>query len=85
MVSARCHVDILELIVEDNGKGLGNLKDIFHKFSRNITAGTAGSGLGLSIVKGFTEALGGDVEAFNPKTGGARFEISIPVQTKYYQ
>ncbi len=37
--------------------------------------------MGLSIVKGFTEAMGGRVHLQNIKTGGARFTINIVAQT----
>lgn len=82
-VSVTCYTDLLEIIVEDNGKGFEDVdpKEVFYKFSRNKTLKGSGSGLGLSIVKGFTEALGGNVELQGVKTGGSRFIISIPVKT----
>ena len=45
----------------------------------------AGSGLGLSIVKGFTEALGGTVELDKSYKNGSRFLIAIPVKTSYFK
>jgi len=82
-ISASCHADLLELIIEDEGKGFANVdpKDVFQKFSRNRNLKTSGSGLGLSIVKGFTEALGGSVEFKKGRSGGAVFTILIPVKT----
>jgi two-component system sensor histidine kinase KdpD len=44
---------------------------------------TSGSGLGLSIVKGFTEALRGTIELTSAKGKGASFSISIPVKTSH--
>jgi two-component system sensor histidine kinase KdpD len=84
-ISASCHADLLQVIIEDNGKGITgvNIKELFHKFSRNRNSGTSGSGLGLSIVKGFTEALGGSVEASHVRSGGTRFNVSLPVKTTY--
>jgi two-component system sensor histidine kinase KdpD len=84
-ISASCHADLLELIIEDDGKGFPEteMKDIFHKFSRNKNQKTSGSGLGLSIVKGFTEALGGNVELRKGDAGGAKFTITIPVKTSH--
>ena len=84
-ISAMCHTDILQIIVDDNGKGFTDVdvNDVFHKFSREQVKKGAGSGLGLSIVKGFTEALGGSVELQNKKTGGALFTIYIPVKTNH--
>lgn len=84
-IAASCHADLLEVIIEDNGRGFSEseLKDVFHKFSRVKNSATAGSGLGLSIVKGFTEALGGNVTVQKRTAGGARFIITIPVKTTY--
>lgn len=83
LVSATCPADVLELIVEDSGRGFNEkeTKEVFHKFSRARISGTAGSGLGLSIVKGFTEALAGTVSLEKSNMGGARFIILIPVKT----
>lgn len=79
-VSARFHADILQLIIEDNGKGFPEveLNNVFDKFYRLKDSETKDTGLGLSIVKGFTEALGGSVHLQNISTGGARFTVQIP-------
>jgi two-component system, OmpR family, sensor histidine kinase KdpD len=79
------HSDLLKIIIEDNGKGFRDIsmKEVFDKFSRSKNPKTSGSGLGLSIVKGFTEALGGTVELQKTNSSGARFAISIPVKTSY--
>jgi two-component system sensor histidine kinase KdpD len=84
-IAASCHVDLLEIIIEDEGKGFKDIdmKDVFHKFSRNKNTKTSGSGLGLSIVKGFTEALGGTVELQKGINGGALFTILIPVKASH--
>jgi two-component system sensor histidine kinase KdpD len=84
-ISATCHADLLQLIIEDNGKGLTDvdIKNAFHKFSRAKNPNTSGSGLGLSIVKGFTEALKGTVELQKLNPNGSRFILSIPVKTTY--
>lgn len=84
-ISATCHIDVLELIVEDNGKGFPpeEISYVFDKFYRLKNSGTGGTGLGLSIVKGFTEAMKGTVRLENRSTGGARFIITIPAETNY--
>lgn len=84
-ISARCHTDILEIVVEDNGPGFpaGEIKNVFDKFYRLKNTSTGGTGLGLSIVKGFTEAHNGKVTLENIDTGGARFVINIPAETSY--
>ncbi len=86
-ISATCPVDVLEITIEDNGKGFIDIdpRDVFNKFSRNSKSKTAGSGLGLSIVKGFTEALLGSIELQKSQLGGAKFIISIPVKTIHFQ
>lgn len=82
-ISAHCHADVLELIVEDDGKGFpeDEIDNVFDKFYRLKNTRTGGTGLGLSIVRGFTEALGGTVHLQNLNTGGARFTIQIVAKT----
>lgn len=82
-ITAHCHADVLELIVEDNGKGFpeDEINNVFDRFYRLKNTKTGGTGLGLSIVKGFTEALGGTVHLQNLRTGGARFTIQIVSKT----
>jgi len=84
-ISATVHGDLLEIIIQDSGKGFIGIdsKDVFDKFSRSKNPKTSRPGLGLSIVKGFTEALGGNVELQKSKPSGSRFTISIPVKTTY--
>lgn len=84
-IAALFYEDLLEFIIEDNGDGFLDLdkKDVFHKFSREKNGRQNGSGLGLSIVKGFTEALGGTVSLEKGSVKGAKFTISIPVKTNY--
>jgi len=86
-ISATCHADLLEMIIEDTGKGFPayERKNVFDKFSRSGKTSNSGSGLGLSIVKGFTEALGGTVELQNTQERGARFLLSIPVKTNFHK
>jgi two-component system sensor histidine kinase KdpD len=82
-VSAMQFADLLQLVIEDNGKGFPE-KDIafvFEKFYLLENAANKGTGLGLSIVKGFTEALGGSVELQNLSAGGAKFTIHIPAES----
>ena len=52
---------------------------IFDKFFRGPNAPTGGTGLGLSLVKGFIEAQGGRVTAANQISGGAVFTIRLPL------
>ena len=86
-IAASCHADLLQLIIEDNGQGFTTIamKDAFDKLSRYKSPTTSGSGLGLSIVKGFTEALKGTVDLEKPIGGGARFTLCFPVKTSHFK
>ena len=71
----------LSLIVMDRGPGFStsDLSHAFEKFYRG-SAKTNGTGLGLSLVKGFTEAQKGTVNIENRKNGGAKITIRIPCE-----
>ena len=57
-----------------------NLKNIFDQFHRSNTAqGTKGWGLGLSVVKGITEAHNGYVNVYSSINEGTTFQISLPI------
>lgn len=75
----------LSLKVKDAAPGIPEkqLDQIFDKFYRLPNTLPGGSGLGLSIVKGFSEAMGGTVKAANAPEGGAIFEVNIPVETTF--
>ncbi len=84
-ISALCHIDVLKIIIEDNGHGFptDEIKKVFDKFYRLNQSKAGGTGLGLSIVKGFTEAHNGTVRLENKKDSGAVFTIEIPAETTY--
>jgi two-component system sensor histidine kinase KdpD len=84
-VTAAAHSDMLEITVDDQGKGFppAEIEQVFDKFYRLRNAREGGTGLGLSIVRGFTEALGGSVSLENRSTGGARFRVNLPGETSY--
>ncbi|TAG59577.1 MAG: DUF4118 domain-containing protein [Cytophagales bacterium] len=71
--------------VSDNGNGIPEkeLDFIFDKFYRLPHTKTGGSGLGLSIVKGFTEAHLGIVKAENNPDGGVTFTIEFSAEASY--
>ena len=76
-----------EVVVEvaDRGIGLptGEEQRIFEKFHRGANAAnTAGTGLGLSLVKSVVEAHEGRVEAANRPAGGSVFRLYFPVHTE---
>ncbi len=71
----------LLLTVADRGPGIpaDSLPRVFDKFYRGPNAPTGGTGLGLSLVRGFVEAHGGQVTAENRLGGGAIFTIRLPL------
>lgn len=73
------------IIVSDNGKGIPEtvIKYLFDKFYRLPETKAGGSGLGLSIVKGFIEAHNGNVKAENNTNGGVKFIIEFPAEASY--
>lgn len=72
----------LNISVSDNGPGFPTdaVSNVFDKFNKAGKSGGGGPGLGLSIVKGFTEAHGGEVFARNNPEGGASVRIKLPVE-----
>jgi two-component system, OmpR family, sensor histidine kinase KdpD len=59
------------------------LNNVFEKFYRLPQTKTGGSGLGLSIVKGFVEAQKGTVTLRNTESCGANFQIVIPTEASF--
>jgi two-component system sensor histidine kinase KdpD len=66
--------------VADRGPGfpLAMRERLFKKFERGDAAHAGGLGLGLSIVRGFIVAQGGDVKVGENPGGGAVFTIYLP-------
>ena len=72
----------VRFFVQDNGPGIPD-EDVPHIFDRFWTARrdsrTRGTGMGLAIVRGIAEAHGGRVWAERGSSGGAMFNLLIPV------
>lgn len=70
---------ILILVLTDEGRGFpeDEIDFVFDKFYRLKNCKPGGSGLGLSIVKGFVEAQGGIITLENRPERGAKFTIQI--------
>ena len=68
------------IAVSDDGPGIAlELRErIFERFTRGPGARAGGLGLGLSIVRRFMLAQGGDATAESPPEGGARFTLFLP-------
>ncbi|MEO6116580.1 MAG: DUF4118 domain-containing protein [Pseudolysinimonas sp.] len=74
--------DRVQLRVIDRGPGIPHDKrdDVFVPFQRlGDLDNSAGIGLGLSLSKGFVEAMGGDLEAEDTPGGGLTMVIELPV------
>lgn len=82
-VSLRVWREAQELLFEvsDSGPGISeeSLPRVFEKFYRAPNAKAGGTGLGLSLVKGFVEAQGGRVDVRNVRSGGAAFTIRLRI------
>jgi two-component system sensor histidine kinase KdpD len=64
----------------DNGPGFpeDEMDRAFDKFYRIDQSPSGGTGLGLYVVRAFTEAQGGEVSLSNRLSGGARFLLEFP-------
>ena len=72
----------LVVVVEDTGIGIpeDKLKSIFERFFQVETPYSNGTGVGLALVKAFTQMLHGTVTAANRQPHGARFTVDFPVE-----
>jgi two-component system C4-dicarboxylate transport sensor histidine kinase DctB len=66
------------LAVRDNGHGIADLDTLFEPFYTTKKSGE-GVGLGLAISSGIVNDLGGRLTARNGETGGAVFEVQLPI------
>ncbi|MEN1929434.1 ATP-binding protein [Luteimonas sp. MJ250] len=69
------------LVVEDSGPGIpAHARErVFDRFHRELGAGVAGSGLGLSIVRQVLDLHGGSIALdSSPTLGGLRVTVSLP-------
>ncbi|MGH3881207.1 MAG: DUF4118 domain-containing protein, partial [Actinophytocola sp.] len=80
-VRASAHGDRVELRVVDHGRGLpkGRAGDgaEFSPFQR-LGDTSSGVGLGMSVAKGFTDAMGGTIRTEDTPGGGLTVVISLP-------
>jgi len=64
--------------VRDNGTGIEDLDELFEPFYTTKQPGD-GTGLGLAISSGIVNDFGGRLLARNAATGGAVFEVELPI------
>ena len=69
----------INIYIKDNGTGIKNPELVFDPF---YTTKTAGTGLGLPIVRKIIEKHNGTIELFTSKKGETIFKIRFPAQKK---
>ncbi|MHA6324082.1 sensor histidine kinase [Roseivivax sp. CAU 1753] len=69
------------MTVRDNGHGIEDLDALFEPFYTTKQPGD-GTGLGLAISSGIVSDLGGRLIARNAESGGAVFEIQLPIMAE---
>jgi two-component system sensor histidine kinase KdpD len=81
LLTAKAEDGAMLFMVADLGPGVPSeaIPHLFEKFYRAPNARTGGTGLGLSLVKGFVEAHGGEAKVENRAAGGTVFTIRLPL------
>jgi two-component system, OmpR family, sensor histidine kinase KdpD len=83
LVSAAANDNDVEIRIEDSGPGvaaeaLRRLFDRFYRAPATSTVSRQGVGLGLTVVRGLIEAMGGTVVAAGSELGGLAITIRLP-------
>jgi two-component system, OmpR family, sensor histidine kinase KdpD len=84
-ISAAAQEKTMLLVVADDGPGLppGDSENLFEKFQRGRSeSNIVGVGLGLAICRAAVRLHGGDIRAMDNLGGGARFEITLPLEVQ---
>lgn len=79
LVAARARTTSVELSVVDNGPGVPAVRhaDLFSPYQRLGDRSPGGLGLGLSVARGFTEAMGGTLEPAETPGGGLTMSVRL--------
>jgi len=87
-ISGKVIRDRIIVEIKDNGTGISpeyhdKIFERFYRVDSNLTRGTTGSGLGLSIVKAHVEAHDGEVWFKSAAGKGSAFYFSLPLSEGY--
>jgi len=83
-IAARAADDIVTMRVEDGGAGvpdaaLPHLFEKFYRVPRLNESARRGTGIGLTVVRGLVEAMGGRVGAGRSELGGLAIDVALPI------
>jgi two-component system sensor histidine kinase KdpD len=84
-IRASTHADRVELRVVDHGRGLPKsaIESVLTPFQRFGDRDTSsGLGLGLSVARGFVDAMGGSIRAEDTPGGGLTMVVSLPTAVR---
>lgn len=84
-VSSRESAQLVRIAVDDDGPGIAarEREAIFGLRVRSSRAARPGTGIGLAIVRMIAERAGGDVSVSESALGGARFELTLPLEAEF--
>lgn len=79
-IKAKSTDETVEICIKDTGKGIAkeDIKHIFDRFYQVRNSNKDGTGIGLAIVKAFTELQGGTVKVESEVGKGSEFTITLP-------
>ena len=79
-IKAKSTDETVEICIKDTGKGIAkeDIKHIFDRFYQVRNSNKDGTGIGLAIVKAFTELQGGTAKVESEVGKGSEFTIILP-------
>jgi two-component system sensor histidine kinase PrrB len=79
VLAAHRRADQMDLVVDDNGRGLpaGEHRNVLGRFARGSTAAPGGSGLGLALVAQQAALHEGSIELSDGPLGGLRATLTV--------
>jgi two-component system, OmpR family, sensor histidine kinase PrrB len=84
VLAAHRHDDTMEIVVDDNGRGLPaeEHQTVLGRFSRGSTAAPGGSGLGLALVAQQAALHEGSIQLSDSPLGGLRARLTVSTRTR---